>query len=137
MEVSKRGLSGLCDSWAALIAEHFLHETRFDPLHRAESEQLLYTRLPEWLNTLRDSAAAVLTLDVGARVYRVEISRQALVSAVAADYQALVARARGSAVDRVVLGPRLAAFPGLADARSEEKPSELQSLISIKYAVFC
>src|SRR3546814_18941250 len=102
MEVSKRGLSGLCDSWAALIAEHFLHETRFDPLHRAESEQLLYTRLPEWLNTLRDSAAAVLTLDVGARVYRVEISRQALVSAVAADYQALVARARGSAVDREI-----------------------------------
>lgn len=116
MEVSKRGMSGLCDSWAALIAEHFLHETRFDPLHRAESEQLLYARLPEWLNTLRDNASAVLTLDVGARVYRVEISRQSLVSAVAADYQALVASARNSAVDRVVLGHRLATFPGLADA---------------------
>lgn len=116
IEVSKRGMSGLCDSWAALIAEHFLHETRFDPLHRAESEQLLYARLPEWLNTLRDNASAALSLDVGARIYRVEISRQSLVSAVAADYQALVASAQGSDVDRVVLGHRLASFPGLADA---------------------
>lgn len=116
LEASKRGMSALYDSWAALIAEHFLHETRFDPLHRADSEQLLYARLPDWLHTLRDNVSATLSLDVGARVYRVEMSRQSLVSAVAADYQALVASARGSGAERIVLGHRLACFPGLADA---------------------
>lgn len=116
VEASKRGMSALYDTWAALISEHFLHETRFDPLHRADSEQLLYARLPEWLRTLREHASAALEMDVGARVYRVEMSRQSLVSAVAADYQTLVAAARGNHPDRVLLGHRLASYPGLADA---------------------
>lgn len=116
IEASKRGMSALYDTWAALIAEHFLHETRFDPLHRAESEQLLYTRLPEWLHTLRKQASAALEMNVGARVYRIEMSRQSLVAAVAADYQALVAVARGHNTDQVLLGHHLASCPGLADA---------------------
>jgi hypothetical protein len=109
-------MSALYDTWAALIAEHFLHETRFDPLHRAESEQQLYTRLPEWLRTLCEQPSAALEMNAGARVYRVEMSRQSLVAAVATDYQALAAVARGHNTDQVLLGHRLASCPGLADA---------------------
>jgi len=120
VEASKRGISAFYDTWAALIAELFLHETRFDPLHRADSEQLLYVRLPDWLRTLRERESATLEMDVGARVYRVELSRQSLVSAVAADYQTLVAMARGNHPERVVLGYRLAACPGLAEAFAQQ-----------------
>ena len=46
------GLVELYDAWITLIAESFVHTTRFDPLHRAQSEQAIYDRLPLWLSTL-------------------------------------------------------------------------------------
>lgn len=120
LEASKRGMSALYDTFAALIAEQFLHETRFDPLHGADSEQSLYARLPAWLRALAEQASAVLEMDAGARVYRIEISRQSLVSAVASDYQALLAAARSADAGRVVLGHRLAALPGLTDTFAQQ-----------------
>lgn len=51
------GLIRLYERWMELIAKLFVQTTRFDPLHRAESEQAIYDQLPRWLATLvsRDS----------------------------------------------------------------------------------
>lgn len=119
-EASRRGLTALYDSWAAVIAEHFLHATRLDPLHRAQSEQMLYAQLPEWLAALGNRPAANFELRLGQRSYRVEVSRAALVAAVADDYRALIESARAGAQLRVLLSHRLAALPGLVEAFAEQ-----------------
>ncbi|MEJ2088477.1 MAG: hypothetical protein P8Y69_08410, partial [Gammaproteobacteria bacterium] len=44
-EVKDCGFSGLLDGWVNLLADRFVQETRFDPLHTAESEQQLYNQV--------------------------------------------------------------------------------------------
>ena len=43
------GLQRITDASVDLIADAFLEQSRFDPLHEAEAEQLLHERLPGWL----------------------------------------------------------------------------------------
>jgi hypothetical protein len=45
-----KGLTHLYQEWVDAIAREFVRTTRFDPLHRAASEQELYDRLPEVLS---------------------------------------------------------------------------------------
>ena len=56
------GLIPLYDAWATLVAQSFVRQTRYDPLHSAESEQKLYDLLPGWLETLIDDDEATLSL---------------------------------------------------------------------------
>ena len=56
------GLASLMDLWAKRVAELFVLSTRFDPFHGAESEQLVYDNLPQWLKRLQDDDSAELTL---------------------------------------------------------------------------
>jgi deoxyadenosine/deoxycytidine kinase len=46
-EVRDCGFSNLLDGWVNLIADRFVQETRFDPLHTADSEQQLYNQVYE------------------------------------------------------------------------------------------
>jgi len=112
-ELSRRGLAALHDSWAALIAEQFVHETRFDPMQHASSEQLLYTRLPAWQEALRAQDAASIELGFGQHSYRLRLSQQALVERALPDYTTLIDALRPSHGVRVMLGHRLAELPGL------------------------
>ena len=43
------GIRSLEDAAARCIAQSFVRATRFDPLHQAASEQVLYDRLPGWI----------------------------------------------------------------------------------------
>ena len=58
------GLLSVTDAFARRIADAFVRATRFNPFRHAETEQLLYDRLPGWLEALRtqerlESAAAL------------------------------------------------------------------------------
>ena len=114
------GLAALRDAWVNLVADAFIRETRFDPLHVAATEQSLYDRLEDWLTALASAAEVPVELDTGSHVYRVTLARERLVEKVAARYQTLVdrlAQERGSDGETVVLvGERLARLPGLLDA---------------------
>jgi len=48
-EVRDCGFSNLLDGWVNLIADRFVQETRFDPLHTADSEQQLYNQVYDWV----------------------------------------------------------------------------------------
>jgi hypothetical protein len=114
-----RGLLALNDLFARRIAEVFVLATRFDPFHRASSEQALYDALPTWLEQLRTVPKAELTLVSGEEESRVEVERGQLLAVAAGFYKALlqlVAQARepGSALV-VQLSDRLARQPGLAE----------------------
>ena len=101
------GLVTVADLFAKRIGEIFVLATRFDPLHRAECEQLLYDRLPEWLARLQDESHAELELSFEGERFRVEVERAQLLGVVSGFYKALlqlVAQTRE---------PRLAQLPGL------------------------
>ena len=72
------GLVQLYDGWIKLIADLFVQTTRFDPLHRAESEQAIYDRLPLWLSTLvaqRSMGIEMVAWDGGVHVIRLTQAR--------------------------------------------------------------
>ncbi|MEE4384547.1 MAG: hypothetical protein V2J02_21330 [Pseudomonadales bacterium] len=114
------GLAALRDAWVNLVADAFIRETRFDPLHVAATEQNLYDRLDDWLAALATAAEVPVELDTGSHVYRVTLARERLVEKVAARYRTLLDRLlqeRGPDGETVVLvGERLARLPGLLDA---------------------
>ena len=45
-----RGLNHLIEGWMGVIADEFMHRTRFDPLHRGDTEQQLFQQTYAWLN---------------------------------------------------------------------------------------
>lgn len=114
-EIARRGLGALREAWAAMIAECFLRQTRFDPLQRARTEQMLYDRLPEWLATFRAQPTARLELPVGSRIHRIDLARAELVEAAAEFYRPLVEAAAASGDAMVLLSHRLASLPGLLE----------------------
>ncbi len=74
------GLVTLFDAWVRLIAQVFIRTTRFDPLHRGESEQALYLRLPGWLDELRREDKTTLVMEAGGKGHSIEITREQIVA---------------------------------------------------------
>jgi hypothetical protein len=114
------GLAGVHDALARRIAEIFVLATRFDPFHEAASEQLLYDRLPEWLERLSRSPSIEISIPFGGDEFAVELERGQLLGAVSGFFKALVqliAQVReGSSGVVVQLSDRLARLPGITDA---------------------
>jgi hypothetical protein len=109
----------------------FVRTTRFDPLHRGETEQALYQRLPGWLNTLRQEESAVLAMQAADEEYSVELTRGQIVSAATPllDRLARLARASQRAGEPTVLlvTPAVADLPGAMDLL-EDSEVEIVSL---------
>ncbi len=83
-DLSKPGLLAVWDACAGVIAEAFVRQTRFDPLHSAATEQALYDRLPNWLAQFGRGAAVTLELPAGLRSHRASLPADALNGALAA-----------------------------------------------------
>lgn len=111
------GLASLMDLWAKRVAEVFVLSTRFDPFHRADSEQLVYDRLPQWLATLQEEGRAELQLPHGDDEHRVEVERDQLLGVANGFYRALVqliAQSREAGASLVVqVSHRLLGLPGV------------------------
>lgn len=68
VSIDQSGLSRIHEACVDLIADAFLEQSRFDPLHEAATEQLLYTHLPGWLNEARTAGELSLAIEYdGAR----------------------------------------------------------------------
>ncbi|MGE0483058.1 MAG: hypothetical protein AB7Q81_02865 [Gammaproteobacteria bacterium] len=99
-------------AWADLVADAFLDQARFDPLHAGASEQALHDALPGWLATADGATEIELNLplgggNVGARLDPRELARvPAMVLAPLAE-QLDPAR-------QLVLEAGLAGMPGIA-----------------------
>lgn len=114
------GLVQLYDSWIKLIADLFVQTTRFDPLHRAESEQAVYDRLPQWLAALNAQASMGIEMagrDGGAHVIR--LTRTGVVECARELYVRLgadIGELCGERPFTLQLGDGAARLPGLAAA---------------------
>ena len=110
-EVRDCGFANLMDGWMNLIADRFVQETRFDPLHTAASEQQLYNQVYDWVlgAHIRTEVAFQVAHDEQQR--RVEVPRSQLEQKAAQRVDRLI----DALPDRkpLVLSARAARLPGL------------------------
>ncbi|MCH2098630.1 MAG: hypothetical protein MK142_09605, partial [Pseudomonadales bacterium] len=105
------GLAPLREATMNVIADCFVRETRFDPLHDAQTEQRLYDHLDAWLAELARGQEAELELQTAAQVHRVNLRPRRIEDKLGPRFDALL-EALPAGADLLV-GPRLAAIPGL------------------------
>jgi hypothetical protein len=70
------GISRLYKEWVNTIAEEFVRNTRFDPLHQAASEQELYNRLPGVLEQLKHHPTVIFEMTGGSKTYHVNLTQE-------------------------------------------------------------
>ena len=113
------GLVPLQDAWATLVAQAFVRQTRFDPLHSAQSEQKLYDALPGWLDALYDEDVATLQMESAGKAWVIELPRQQIVDAALPYYEPITSLAAMSMPPdepaMLLISNRLAALPGLVE----------------------
>lgn len=113
------GIHALHNIWLKTIAEIFVQQSRFDPLHRAETEQMVVDKLAGWLEVASAEGSVAMELQSGATTYRAEIEALALIGAAAPIYQQIAARLRAlfraEDVPAIQVTDRVARLPGLVD----------------------
>ncbi len=114
--VCEKGLSAIRDAWANIIADVFVRQTRFDPLHTAATEQQLYNKLDGWLAEIEAEGSATLEMIAGEKSYTVQVAGDQLLSASASIYPQIVQQIRPRAKGILAISHRLADFPGLKDS---------------------
>jgi hypothetical protein len=134
--VSDMGRYGLYAAFAKIVAEAFVRQTRYDPFHRAASEQQLFNRLPEILKDLRADTGTLVKMRAGLQTHQAALSRDAFLEKIQPVFDAVcrvieTVRKDTDAPDAPVLlqlSHRAAAFFGFKDIRSNIPGLEMTSL---------
>jgi len=124
------GMLQLQERLVETIAAAFIRQTRFDPRRKADTEQALYDRLPEALQTLASQSETNLEVNG----YRARVNRSDLASAGQRLFEA-APEAMGVARpdDRILLDPLSHLLPGLIDQFSNPivlEPSALHDALT-------
>ncbi len=109
------GLKVLHDHFAQCIANAFIQQYRYDPLHTAAGEQQLRDRLPDWLSMLGEKSEVVVELSAPQGNFRLNVLRSDLIAVNAqrlARLQQAIARYPAATL---LLSQRVATLPGLAE----------------------
>ncbi len=120
------GLAQIEQRCIEVVAGNFVKQTRFDPLFRAQSEQILADGVRSWLQTLQTDETVPISLAVGAENSQTEFTREQWLMAAEPCFVALLqlvqrARPAGQSLELRV-GSCAQSLPGLV--------SRLQSLNS-------
>ena len=114
------GLYRLWDRWANTIANQFIKDSRYDPLHLAASEQQLYDTIPRWITSREQLIEPTFNLTFDTGVHQTSVSGEQLVAACVSLYpsiiQAVNARLEPGQPATLLISHRFAGFPGLLDS---------------------
>lgn len=117
--IKASGMMSLYDAWIRVIADAFVKQSRFDPLHTAETEQLLLDRLSDWLAAASSSEKVTLDVEYRGISHSAELESLDLISAAAPVYQRIASQLRAiyraEETPAIQLSDRAARMPGLAD----------------------
>ncbi len=114
------GLMSCMDGWANLVADRFVQDTRFDPLHTADTEQQLYDQLYDWAwRGRRGVEGPDFTAEIrhGGHERQVRVPGTVLDRKLMQRFQQLAQKLPDGA--RLLLAPRSAALPGLLPGLDE------------------
>lgn len=111
------GLKSFYDHWARYIANQFIQQYRYDPLHTAEGEQQLYDLLPEWLAQLNGHQELAIALDSPQGSYRLSLHRNDLLGSSHEKLDQLQRKLSDFLVDgeQFIASHRIDLLPGLAE----------------------
>lgn len=113
------GLLNLYDNWLRIIAEAFVQQSRFDPLHTAETEQVLQNSILSWLSVASSADTVPMQVEYRGIAHQAEIESLELVAAAAPVYQNIVSNLRAlyraEETPAIQLSDRAAIMPGLAE----------------------
>ncbi len=110
-EVRDCGFTNLVDGWMNLIADRFVQETRFDPLHTAASEQQLYNQVYDWVLGAHGRTEVAFQVTHDDQQRRVEVPRSQLEQKAAQRIDRLIDAL--PARQPLVLSGRASRIPGL------------------------
>jgi hypothetical protein len=113
------GLYALYDAWLNTLAEAFVQQSRFDPLHTAATEQMLLNNLPTWLAQAAHRERVGLELSHGGISHQAEVESLVLIGAAAPIYQPIAnklrALYRAGDTPAIQVTDRIARLPGLPE----------------------
>ena len=113
------GTYALFDAWLHTIAEAFVQQSRFDPLHAADTEQILVNKMGGWLTEAARSDRVRLEIEAGSVSYEATIDSLLLIGAAAPVYQQVASKLRAlfraDEIPALQLSDRVARLPGLAE----------------------
>ena len=110
--IADTGIVQLHDAWAKLIAQAFIQQCRFDPLHDAKTEQRLYDSLNQWIGNFTDNNEQMVQLEAGGTTHQAKLTRSEFLHAAEPVYRQWHHRfAEAGSVLRL-LSHRVAALPG-------------------------
>ena len=122
--VSDAGLLSIHDKCADFIADQFIRQSRFDPLHHAESEQALYDRLPQCLQSLRQDAETLFEIHYRNTRYQARVNREPLLETLRPLYSKISEAADRSAT--CLASKRLADLPAFMEQLANAQlPAEI------------
>jgi hypothetical protein len=117
--VDETGMLDLYGIWLRMIAESFVQQSRFDPLHTAETEQMLQDRMLDWLAIASSRESVPMEIVYRGIAHQAEISSLEFVTAATPVYQNIVSNLRAlyraGETPALQLSDRAARMPGLAD----------------------
>jgi hypothetical protein len=117
--VDDNGLLRLFDGWLKVIADAFVQQSRFDPLHTAETEQMLRDNMPVWLRIAAGADTVAVDVEHRGVTHHADIESLEFVAAAAPVYQTIVnslrALFRSEETPAVQLSARAGSMPGLAE----------------------
>jgi FHA domain len=126
------GTYGLYDAWLTTIAEAFVRQSRFDPLHTADTEQLLLDQLGRWLGQAGRGDTVAMTLESAGITHSAEIESLALIGAAAPWYQQIANQLRSlyraGENPAIQVSSRVASLPGLAELLKARVGGEIYAL---------
>jgi len=126
------GLHVLYDAWINAVSEVFVRQSRFDPLHTADTEQMLYNRIAGWLAEAARAESVALELTHGGMTHQAEIESLALIGVAAPWYQHIASKLRAlyraGETPAIQITDRVARLPGLADMLKARVGGELFTL---------
>ena len=117
------GWLGFIEAWLRMIAREFITETRFDPLHQADTEQQLFERLPRLLEHLAANDFVEVDVSFGAETHMLKLAREHFVHQADPLYSDLLMRVHrlrtAGHQTTIALTERAALLPGLVTRFTE------------------
>jgi hypothetical protein len=127
--IDDSGILALYDAWMHVIAEAFVQQSRFDPLHTAETEQILLDGLRAWIAAAVTGDKVAVKIEYRGITHEAELESLELVAAAAPIYHRIVSNLRAlyraDETPVLQLSDRAARMPGLADMLSARVGGEL------------
>jgi hypothetical protein len=113
------GIIALFDAWLHTVANAFVQQSRFDPLHTAETEQAILTRLAGWLTQASRQEQVAMELEFAGKTYTASLESLTLIGAAAPIYEQIASKLRSlyraEDTPAIQVSDKVARLPGLSD----------------------